>query len=213
MCIRDSRETATDILFENERYLPFRCFSKRHLLPTDRSPWTDEHAGSVADASVLLGDLNRDQAPPGWRWDDVDWRLVPEPGHDGDGWCYAVDFTTSWGEKGRLSCVRRRRYERRRTATGGAWEVVNATAAAADDIIARGARNSTEASRPRNSTEGVASAVGGEAKPFRLPDGVVRAAERGANIASDMFCAGLGGAAGATIGSRVGHRISRAIGL
>eukprot|EP00656_Telonema_subtile_P044400 TRINITY_DN5065_c0_g2_i2.p1 TRINITY_DN5065_c0_g2~~TRINITY_DN5065_c0_g2_i2.p1 ORF type:complete len:192 (+),score=18.96 TRINITY_DN5065_c0_g2_i2:114-689(+) len=191
MCIRD-------------RYLPFNGFSKRHLLPTDRAAWTDEHAGSVADAAVSLENLNRDRAAPGWRWDDVPWWMIPEPGHDGDGWCYAVDFPMSWGQHERVSCVRRRRYERRRIATGGNWEVLDATAAAADDIVARG--NAPQLHVARGGTR-----CAMEAEPLRSRVG--RAAERGANIASNMFCAGFGGAAGATIGSRVGHRISRAIGL
>lgn len=113
----DDRETAVDILWENERGC-FVCgaalFSGAALGNLDPSPWTNQfHKTSPTNITTA-------QVPdPSWEWAWPDWRINREEGvaMDEFGWEYSFMFSKkfSWhGPKWWNSFVRRRAWIRKR---------------------------------------------------------------------------------------------------
>lgn len=111
----DNRETAIDILYENERG-GFLCgaalFSSKALGGLDPTPWTNEfHKPSLTDINTAV------VPDPTWEWAWPEWRVNHQEGVDEFGWEYSFAFSGafSWhGAKWWNSFVRRRAWIRRR---------------------------------------------------------------------------------------------------
>ncbi|ETR98810.1 hypothetical protein M419DRAFT_88149 [Trichoderma reesei RUT C-30] len=112
---REKRETAIDILYENERG-GFMCgvalFSSAALGCLDPTPWTNAyHHPSPTDIYTA-------QVPdPSWEWVWPEWRVYQEDGTDEGGWEYSFAFQRpfSWhGPTWWNSFVRRRIWIRMR---------------------------------------------------------------------------------------------------
>ncbi|TQV94967.1 hypothetical protein V2A60_009955 [Cordyceps javanica] len=111
----DNRETAIDILYENERG-GFLCgaalFSSKALGGLDPTPWTNEfHKPSLTDIHTAV------VPDPTWEWAWPEWRINHQEGVDEFGWEYSFAFSGafSWhGAKWWNSFVRRRAWIRRR---------------------------------------------------------------------------------------------------
>lgn len=111
----DNRETAIDILYENERG-GFLCgaalFSSKALGSLDPPPWTNEfHKPSLTDIHTAV------VPDPTWEWAWPEWRVNHQEGVDEFGWEYSFAFSGafSWhGAKWWNSFVRRRAWIRRR---------------------------------------------------------------------------------------------------
>ncbi|KAJ6782429.1 hypothetical protein PWT90_07301 [Aphanocladium album] len=111
----DNRETAIDILYENERG-GFLCgaalFSSKALGGLDPTPWTNEfHKPSLTDIHTAV------VPDPTWEWAWPEWRVNHQEGVDEFGWEYSFAFSGafSWhGAKWWNSFVRRRAWIRRR---------------------------------------------------------------------------------------------------
>ncbi|OAA51012.1 peroxin Pex23-like-Penicillium chrysogenum [Beauveria brongniartii RCEF 3172] len=111
----DNRDTAIDILYENERGC-FLCgaalFSSKALGGLDPPAWTNEfHKPSLTDIHTAV------VPDPTWEWAWPDWRINHQAGVDEFGWEYSFAFpgTFSWHDaKWWNSFVRRRAWIRRR---------------------------------------------------------------------------------------------------
>ncbi|KAK5992355.1 Meiotically up-regulated gene 65 protein [Cladobotryum mycophilum] len=112
---KKKRETAIDILYENERG-GFLCgialFSGAALGGLDPTPWTNGyHKASPTN-------IHTAQCPdPSWEWVWPEWRIYRQEGTEEDGWEYSFHFSKkfSWhGPKWYSSFVRRRAWIRRR---------------------------------------------------------------------------------------------------
>ncbi|OAA62989.1 peroxin Pex23-like-Penicillium chrysogenum [Cordyceps fumosorosea ARSEF 2679] len=111
----DNRETAIDILYENERggfFCGGALFSSKALGGLDPTPWTNEfHKPSLTDInSAVVPD-------PTWEWAWPEWRVNHQEGVDEFGWEYSFAFSSmfSWHDaKWWNSFVRRRAWIRRR---------------------------------------------------------------------------------------------------
>ncbi len=111
----DNRETAIDILYENERG-GFLCgsalFSSKALGGLDPTPWTNEfHKPSLTDIHTAV------VPDPTWEWAWPEWRVNHQEGVDEFGWEYSFAFSNafSWHDaKWWNSFVRRRAWTRRR---------------------------------------------------------------------------------------------------
>ncbi|OAR02532.1 hypothetical protein LLEC1_07066 [Akanthomyces lecanii] len=111
----DNRETAIDILYENERG-GFLCgaalFSSNALGGLDPTPWTNEfHKPSLTDINTAV------VPDPTWEWAWPEWRVNHQEGVDEFGWEYSFAFSGafSWhGAQWWNSFVRRRAWIRRR---------------------------------------------------------------------------------------------------
>lgn len=112
---QDRRETAVDILYENERG-GFLCgvalFSSRALGGLDPSAWTNAYHRSSPTS------IHTAQVPdPSWEWVWPEWRVNGQEGVGEDGWEYSFAFASafSWhGPKWWNSFVRRRAWIRKR---------------------------------------------------------------------------------------------------
>ncbi|TQS33439.1 hypothetical protein Golomagni_06217, partial [Golovinomyces magnicellulatus] len=111
----NKRETAVDILYENERG-GFLCgsamFSYKLLGGLDPTPWTNEfHMPSLTNVETA-------QLPdPSWEWISPEWKIHYQDGVDEFGWHYSFAFSNkfSWHKaKWWNSFVRRRAWVRRR---------------------------------------------------------------------------------------------------
>lgn len=133
---RDKRETAIDILYENERG-GFCCgvglFSGAALGGLDPTPWSELYLRIVTLSGELRltkyfpanayhnpspTDIHTAQVPdPSWEWVWPEWRINEQDGLDEGGWDYAFAFQKafSWhGPKWWNSFVRRRAWIRKR---------------------------------------------------------------------------------------------------
>ncbi|RFU79758.1 pentatricopeptide repeat domain-containing [Trichoderma arundinaceum] len=112
---REKRETAIDILYENERG-GFLCgvalFSGAALGGLDPTPWTNAYHNPSPT------DIHTAQVPdPSWEWVWPDWRINEQEGLDEGGWEYSFAFQKqfSWhGPRWWNSFVRRRAWIRKR---------------------------------------------------------------------------------------------------
>ncbi|KAH6609545.1 pentatricopeptide repeat domain-containing [Trichoderma cornu-damae] len=112
---REKRETAIDILYENERG-GFLCgvalFSGAALGGLDPTPWTNAYHNPSPT------DIHTAQVPdPSWEWVWPEWRINEQQGLDEGGWEYSFAFQRqfSWhGPKWWNSFVRRRAWVRKR---------------------------------------------------------------------------------------------------
>jgi hypothetical protein len=106
--------------FENQRWFPLQGFS-HNLLPTDRPKWSDRSGmQEVVLSNVKLSSRH-------WQWTE-DWKVEIESSNcDGEGWSYALDFTTEFHRKKKITdCVRRRRWIRTaRYSSKGAWKMID----------------------------------------------------------------------------------------
>ena len=115
------QETATDILYENQRGLflfGYPLYSSRSLLNLDPSPWTN---GAFEDSAV---DIRNAQVPdPTWAWAWKRWYVDMSDDVDEEGWQYSLSFGKKFGWHGTHpwfhSAVRRRRWLRKRVRVGG----------------------------------------------------------------------------------------------
>ncbi|UKZ91047.1 uncharacterized protein TrAFT101_006043 [Trichoderma asperellum] len=113
---RDKRETAIDILYENERGGFLCCgvglFSAAALGGLDPTPWTNAYHNPSPT------DIHTAQVPdPSWEWVWPEWRINEQDGLDEGGWEYSFAFQKafSWhGPKWWNSFVRRRAWIRKR---------------------------------------------------------------------------------------------------
>ncbi|KAL6904946.1 hypothetical protein GGI43DRAFT_421256 [Trichoderma evansii] len=112
---RDKRETAIDILYENERggfFCGVGLFSSAALGGLDPTPWTNAYHNPSPT------DIHTAQVPdPSWEWVWPEWRINEEDGLDEGGWEYSFAFQKafSWhGPKWWNSFVRRRAWIRKR---------------------------------------------------------------------------------------------------
>ncbi|KAM3512568.1 hypothetical protein MY11210_003743 [Beauveria gryllotalpidicola] len=111
----DNRDTAIDILYENERG-GFLCgtalFSSKALGGLDPPAWTNEfHKPSLTDIHTAV------VPDPTWEWAWPEWHINHQEGVDGFGWEYSFAFsgTFSWHDaRWWNSFVRRRAWIRRR---------------------------------------------------------------------------------------------------
>lgn len=112
---RADRESAIDILFENERG-GFLCglalFSSKALGNLDPPPWTNAfHKASPTN-------IHTAQVPdPSWEWAWPEWHINRDEGVDEGGWVYSFMFARrfKWhGPKWWNSFVRRRTWTRKR---------------------------------------------------------------------------------------------------
>ncbi|KAL6863949.1 hypothetical protein J3F83DRAFT_762249 [Trichoderma novae-zelandiae] len=112
---REKRETAIDILYENERG-GFMCgvalFSSAALGCLDPTPWTNAyHHPSPTD-------IHTAQVPdPSWEWVWPEWRINHQDGMDEGGWEYSFAFQRQFSWHGPTwwnSFVRRRAWIRMR---------------------------------------------------------------------------------------------------
>ncbi|KAM4057551.1 meiotically up-regulated 65 protein [Hirsutella rhossiliensis] len=112
---RPKRQTAIDILYENERG-GFLCgaalFSSRALGGLDPPPWTNAYHKASPTS------IHTAQVPdPSWEWIWPEWRINHQEGMDEDGWEYSFAFSKkfSWhSAKWWNSFVRRRAWIRKR---------------------------------------------------------------------------------------------------
>ncbi|KAJ6440302.1 meiotically up-regulated 65 protein [Purpureocillium lavendulum] len=112
---REKRETAIDILYENERG-GFLCgaalFSSKALGGLDPPAWTNAYHKTSPTS------IHTAQVPdPTWEWVWPDWRVNHQEGMDEGGWEYSFAFgkTFSWhGASWWNSFVRRRAWIRKR---------------------------------------------------------------------------------------------------
>ncbi|CAM1500789.1 Fc.00g099510.m01.CDS01 [Cosmosporella sp. VM-42] len=112
---RDERETAIDILYENERG-GFLCgvalFSGAALGGLDPPPWTNQYHKASPTS------IHTAQVPdPSWEWAWPEWRVNHQEGVDEAGWEYSFHFSKkfSWHSgKWWNSFVRRRAWTRKR---------------------------------------------------------------------------------------------------
>ncbi|KAL9479792.1 hypothetical protein ACSS6W_004578 [Trichoderma asperelloides] len=113
---RDKRETAIDILYENERGGFLCCgvglFSAAALGGLDPTPWTNAYHNPSPT------DIHTAQVPdPSWEWVWPEWRINEQDGLDEGGWEYSFAFQKafSWhGPSWWNSFVRRRAWIRKR---------------------------------------------------------------------------------------------------
>jgi hypothetical protein len=112
---KDKRESAIDILYENQRggiFCGFRLFSGRALGFLDPAPWTN-----IAQKASAT-DIKNAQCPdPSWEWAWADWSVNHQDDVDDEGWEYSFMFSKrfSWhGPSWYNSCVRRRAWIRMR---------------------------------------------------------------------------------------------------
>lgn len=111
----DERQTAIDILFENERGIilcGFTLFSSKALGNLDPPPWTNEyHKPSPTD-------IHTAQLPdPTWDWAWPEWKINMDNDVDECGWIYSFMFSKkfSWHRaRWYNSFVRRRAWIRKR---------------------------------------------------------------------------------------------------
>ncbi|KPM44740.1 hypothetical protein AK830_g1776 [Neonectria ditissima] len=112
---REERESAIDILYENERG-GFLCgialFSGQALGGLDPPAWTNAYHNASPTT------IHTAQVPdPSWEWAWPEWRINHQEGVDEEGWEYAFAFSKkfSW-HRGRWwnSFVRRRAWTRKR---------------------------------------------------------------------------------------------------
>ena len=107
----------TDLVYENERgSILFKNarFSKRSLLPTDPSPYSDSKVNPVVDMKYYI-------CPPGWEWIS-EW-IIDMKDTDDEGWSYNSSFSnlSGWSSAlpmNQVSAVRRRKWIRMRKVTG-----------------------------------------------------------------------------------------------
>ncbi|PNY26192.1 Uncharacterized protein TCAP_03873, partial [Tolypocladium capitatum] len=112
---QERRETAVDILYENERG-GFLCgvalFSSKALGSLDPPAWTNAYHKSSPTS------IHTAQVPdPSWEWVWPEWRVNHQEGMDDGGWEYSFAFSKriSWhGPKWWNSFVRRRAWIRKR---------------------------------------------------------------------------------------------------
>lgn len=109
------RESAIDILFENQRGC-FLCgiplFSAKALGACDPAPWTN-----IADKTSATDITNAQVPDPSWEWAWKEWYVNHTPEVDEDGWEYSFAFAKlfSWhGPAWWNSFVRRRAWIRKR---------------------------------------------------------------------------------------------------
>ncbi|PHH62212.1 hypothetical protein CDD81_7339 [Ophiocordyceps australis] len=112
---RAKRETAIDILYENERgglFCGKALFSSRALGGLDPPAWTNAYHKPSPTS------IHTAQVPdPSWEWIWPEWRVNHEEGMDAAGWEYSFAFCKrfSWhGPKWWNSFVRRRAWIRKR---------------------------------------------------------------------------------------------------
>ena len=108
--------TATDAVFEHERYVPLRGWGARgFLLIGERRRYAADARGRGS-----TWHFPSPAPPPGWTWDGP-WDVERGAGTDADGWSYGPDFASmphppprGAGARGPVDFVRRRRLVRRR---------------------------------------------------------------------------------------------------
>ncbi|PNP54478.1 hypothetical protein THARTR1_05035 [Trichoderma harzianum] len=112
---REQRETAIDILYENERggfFCGVGLFASAALGGLDPTPWTNAYHNPSPT------NIHTAQVPdPSWEWAWPEWRVNKQDDMDEDGWEYSFAFQKcfSWhGPKWWNSFVRRRAWIRQR---------------------------------------------------------------------------------------------------
>ncbi|KAL7939858.1 hypothetical protein V8C35DRAFT_319597 [Trichoderma chlorosporum] len=112
---REQRETAIDILYENERggfFCGAALFASAALGGLDPTPWTNAYHNPSPT------NIHNAQVPdPSWEWTWPEWRINEQEGMDDGGWEYSFAFQKvfSWhGPKWWNSFVRRRAWIRQR---------------------------------------------------------------------------------------------------
>lgn len=112
---RVERETAIDILYENERggfFCGRALFSSQALGSLDPTAWTNAYHKPSPTS------IHTAQVPdPSWEWVWSDWHINKQEGVDDDGWEYSFAFSKkfSWhGPRWWNSFVRRRAWTRKR---------------------------------------------------------------------------------------------------
>jgi hypothetical protein len=123
----NERETAIDILYENERG-GFLCgiplFSSKALGNLDPSAWTN-----VAFKTSATNITNAQVPDPSWEWVWKEWRVNHDVGTDEDGWEYSFAFSRKFSWHGPAwwnSFVRRRAWIRKRAKKAAEKKIMEA---------------------------------------------------------------------------------------
>jgi len=107
---------AFEEVFENQRRIPLVGYSSKHLLPTERSCWSNHHGG---ESTGSIDEYTSRLLPAGFEWDGQ-WHVHKGENTDDEGWAYAMNLPDlkypfpKGSHQGPLSMVRMRRWIRRR---------------------------------------------------------------------------------------------------